>query len=828
MPSQRKSKAAMSPAPAPALGGGSIGAARSPRSIAAADPDAKLMQGFNLDACAPGGQMPSSMHEVNIVAAYKARFREDPMAFLHMVWAYGAGVDWRSYKDYIGAPILYPSAAVEAIHSLVMSEAVQLRINQLATARIDALLPDNVAPKGNKEQKAFLIFKERKRAEMTRQLSDTTRRIAETMIARLDSLPVLKLFAAMVNNILGRLYHQGIHISIPEIIALRQTALKAAEKKQSIVFLPCHKSHIDYLTVSWLMFRVGVAVPHIVAGDNLDMPLVGDFLRKGGAMFIRRSFKGDELYPVVIREYIEQILATGRNLECFIEGTRSRTGKLLPPKFGILSYIVEGFLAGRTSDVWICPVSLQYDSVIESETYVSELLGKPKESESLMGLLSGSSDILQLKMGRIDIRFQQPWSLREFVDAEQARRTESEGAVFQPETPKDRHVLLKSLGYRVLGDINRVSVIMPAALVGTVILTLRGRGVGKRELVSRVERLRQRILEKGYRVAHFGTMSTSEVVDRALGLMKNLIVAHNDLLEPTFEPVKRFDLSLYRNQTIHCFVCEVLLAATLYTTIKQVPSLGSGMMPRQEFLEEVSFLSWIMKNEFIFPPGRIEDTVEQGIKEMVRDRVLTVAEDGAIGLTAQEIAGGRETFDSYLFMVWPFIEGYWLAACALLCLMPSFPEPNLTSGAGGKHIAWVSAKEFEKRAQLFGKTLYQRGELSYLEANSIATLQQALVRYQEMGMIVRRSSRAVRPIALIGLHPDWKPQWEEVEGELRPRPMGRLWDYLARLGAFRREGKDRRETFMSQRILQNASGNTAPIVERTPWPERPTDTLAHM
>lgn len=839
--------------------------------------DARLLREFGIaDAAVPavhpasdaarpitdadaGVDAPASRHELNVVAAYQAHFREDPLAFLQQLWAYGSGSGWRGYTDYIGAPILYPSAAVEAIHRIVMSEAVQLRINQLATARANALLPDEAAPKSGTQRKAYVLFKQRKRAEMVRQLSDTTHGIAEKMVARLDSLPVLKLFAATVNNILGRLYHQGIHISLPEILALRHRAALAAERKQSIIFLPCHKSHIDYLTVSWLMFRVGVALPHIVAGDNLDMPLLGDFLRKGGAMFIRRSFKGDELYPVVIREYIEQILATGRNLECFVEGTRSRTGKLLPPKFGILSYIVDGFLAGRTSDVWICPVSLQYDSVIESETYVSELLGKPKESESLMGLLSGSSSLLQLKMGRIDIRFQEPWSLKAFIDAHRARRTgdRGAGATFDVAKPGDRMLLLKSLGYQVLGDINRVSVVMPAALVGTVILTLRGRGVGKRDLIRRVERLRSRILHKGYRVADFGTMATSEVVTRALGLMKGLVAVHDDLLEPTYEPVKRFELSFYRNQVIHCFVREILVAATLYTIIKQgaPPTMGRpGFMPRKDFVDQVSFLSWILRDEFIFTSGRLEDTVEATVQQLVAEDVFAVADDGSVGLSAKEISGGRETYDQYLFMVWPFIEGYWLAACALLCLMPDVDAPasmsehaqlnehvstgdeEIRTATRQTEIAWVSAKEFEKRAQLFGKTLYNQGELSYLEATSIAVVQQALARYQEIGIVLRRPSQAARPVALMALNPEWQPAWEDIplvpvpsqttsplDAPLparRPTQGGRLWSHLARLGHFRREGKDRRENLVGQRILQHVVGNSSPVVERTRLGER--------
>lgn len=119
----------------------------------------------------------------------------------------------------------------------------------------------------------------------------------------------------------------------------------------------------DYLTISWLFFRCGLSLPHIIAGANLNVPVVGPALQKCGAAFIRRSFGDDALYPTVVNEYMHQLLAQGKNIECFCEGTRSRTGKLLPPKLGILKYIVEGLQRGVTEDCWICPISLQYDKV---------------------------------------------------------------------------------------------------------------------------------------------------------------------------------------------------------------------------------------------------------------------------------------------------------------------------------------------------------------------------------------------------------------------------------------------------------------------------------
>ncbi len=169
---------------------------------------------------------------------------------------------------------------------MLNSEQVQDRIRKLASSRVDRLLPDQspASPTGpNKMQKNLAIFKERKRRQIEQQLREEALAILQVSVARIDSLSFLKFFAATVNNILARMYHQGIHISVPQVLELRRVAAYAAERKQSILFLPCHKSHIDYLTVSWLMFRLGIALPHIIAGENLDLPVLGDVLRKGGA-----------------------------------------------------------------------------------------------------------------------------------------------------------------------------------------------------------------------------------------------------------------------------------------------------------------------------------------------------------------------------------------------------------------------------------------------------------------------------------------------------------------------------------------------------------------
>jgi glycerol-3-phosphate O-acyltransferase len=446
-------------------------------------------------------------------------------------------------------------------------------------------------------------------------------------------------------QLLARTYHRGIHVSALEVQNLRQTATIAAERKQSLIFLPCHRSHVDYVSLQVICYRLGLTLPVVVAGDNLNFPLVGPFLQHAGAMFIRRSFSGDEVYTATVQAYVDALLSGGFNFECFIEGGRSRTGKLLAPKFGILSFILDSILSGRVQDAWIIPVSTQYDKVIETNSYVNELLGIPKVKENLWDFL-GSSKVLNLNMGRVDVRFHEPWSLRNFVEG-QIEKIRSEGGVGvsiprpmshgeeQPgkkrvdrAAPEVRLKVLRSLGYKVLSDINRVSVVMPTSLIGTILLTLRGRGVGKSELVRRIEWLRTRIRAKGGRVAHFGGAETETVVERGLEVLGDLVGRVDGLMEETFYAVDRFQLSFYRNMVIHLFISETIVAAAMYTRIKQGGGPANQRVEYGALLDQVGFLSQVCSSPSVLlavylTRGCSSFVVNSSFQQKASARILT-------------------------------------------------------------------------------------------------------------------------------------------------------------------------------------------------------------
>lgn len=478
--------------------------------------------------------------ERGLVSSF-ARFRSSPLDFIREISLHVSGTGWRSYDDFIGQPMFYPGFSEEMKARVLSNPMLVVKVRELAEKRVqveaeEGLLGDEIMNGGEGRGHGKGDKKRKRRIAIEESLMEVCDTMTDNMICKMESNRFIRGAYYLATQLLTRAYHQGVHVSSEEVLRIREVAKEAEKKKQSIIFLPCHRSHVDYVSLQIICFRIGIALPTIVAGDNLNFPVVGNFLQHAGAMWIRRSFGDDQLYSTLVQVYIDTLMQNGYNLKCFVEGGRSRTGKMLPPKFGILSYMLDSVASGRVEDAIICPVSTQYDKVIEVDSYISELLGQPKPKENLKDFLSASS-VLSLKLGRVDVRFHEPWSLRSFIDAQRDRFSRLPKQL----NPKDERIrILRTLGYKVLSDINDVSVIMPTALVGTVLLTLRGRGVGKTELIRRVEWLSERIKAQGGRVAHFAGLPTSVVVDRALEVLgSGLVGLVSGLPEDTYYAVDR-------------------------------------------------------------------------------------------------------------------------------------------------------------------------------------------------------------------------------------------------------------------------------------------------
>jgi hypothetical protein len=454
-----------------------------------------------------------------------------------------------------------------------------------------------------------------------------------------------------------------------------------------------------------------------------------------------------------MKEYIDYLTGHGYNLEAFVEGlmivfdqgTRSRTGKLLQPKFGFLKLVMESINRNPGRDAIFVPVNIGYDKVslhcswqvIETPSYVNELLGTPKKKESLFQL-ANNINILQLKWGRVDVRFGIPFSLRSFMEASLVN-----GKIPQniSTTARDNH-LLQSLGYKLLGDINQITSIMPTALVGTILLTLRGRGVGRDELIRKVKWLKEEIIMRGGKVAESGRSSTEILVDRAIDVLKELVGQRFDILESVYYPAKRFELSYYRNQVIHLFVPECIVAIAMYSVIKVGGPVRAQRIPiKSQLIGDVTFLSRLLRFEFVFGSGGINQNLHLTIEKLISSNVVIIGKDDSkppgddlwVTLSAEERRTGRETFDFYCFLMWPFIETYWLCAVSLYTILP----------AGSSSVFWIDSRIFIDRSQVFGKTLYHEGDVSYFEAVNKETIENAIGWFKQLGII--RVHKGIEP-----------------------------------------------------------------------------------
>ena len=270
------------------------------------------------------------------------------------------------------------------------------------------------------------------------------------------SLLVCKLFCAFFTPMWSTIYN-GLYIDSEKLNEIRELS-----KTHRLVFIPSHKSHIDYLVLSILLFQNGVLPPHIAAGENLNFFPVGSILRRGGAFFIKRSFRGEQLYAACIKHYIDKILHEGYPVEFFIEGGRSRTGQILQPKFGILRMIAQAIEADPKLPVIIIPCAITYEKVIEDMAYKNEQDGGVKQRENITNLIK-TTKLLISKYGQIYVSFASPIDLNEALHI-----SPDVGAANLSDADMTKYI--DEMASELMTRINRASTITTSALLSCAIL----------------------------------------------------------------------------------------------------------------------------------------------------------------------------------------------------------------------------------------------------------------------------------------------------------------------------------------------------------------------
>jgi glycerol-3-phosphate O-acyltransferase len=480
-------------------------------------------------------------------------------------------------------------------------------------------------------------------------------------------------------------------------------------KQHPVVLVPCHRSHFDYLILSYLFHLNYLSPPHIAAGINLSFWPLGPLFRGAGAYFIRRSFEGNELYKVVFRRYLTFLIREGYTQEFFIEGGRSRTGKILTPKLGMLSAIVDAFAEGVRRDLYLVPISIHYGRVVEEDEYQRELGGGEKQPESLSGLLR-ARNVLRRRHGTVYITFAEPISLNSALGERRERfRQADDGA------NDEKRRFVRKLGFRLLREVNAVSVAGATSISATVLLGLQHRACRQVDFVRKAQALVDYLRTRGVRLTASLERNAESEFRESLsflehgGLIQRLAPEQGGIILIPSE--KRLALDFYKNNTIHFFLLPALATGALSC------GLRGG-----ELSEDVAWWLDFLRWEFPLPERERISSETQMVLSYLRSRGA-VTPAGDLILEDPFVASVRGILDN-------FRESYRVAAQVLLTLP-----------AGG-----MPRKAVVDRMQKEYRTGLLLGEVRQMEGSSSMTFGNALSRYEELDCVRLRAGKGREPI----------------------------------------------------------------------------------
>jgi glycerol-3-phosphate O-acyltransferase len=387
------------------------------------------------------------------------------------------------------------------------------------------------------------------------------------------SYPVIRAFDLGLTRLWNRIY-QGVDVHRFETIA--QVGAGA-----QMVYVPCHRSHVDYLLLSYVMYRRGLMPPQVAAGDNLNIPLIGGILRRAGAFFLRRSFKGDVLYTAVFSEYMHVMTQRGFPMEYFVEGGRSRTGRLLSPKGGLLNMTVESFQRDSTKPVVFIPIYVGYEQLVEGDSFLAELAGGAKKKESIFGIFNTARELRNKQYGKVHVNIGEPISLHEVIEASRA-------------AGENQRVLISQLGRRITEHINDALVLNPVNLLSTAILGTARQAMDENRLHFQIGLLLRLAKAVPYSSRQTVTdLNAEQCIAYASkqGLIERIAHPLGDIFH--VRPKQAALLTYFRNNTLHAFALASLVAA-LISRNPDLPLSRIQLIARQSFafLRKELTISW--------------------------------------------------------------------------------------------------------------------------------------------------------------------------------------------------------------------------------------------
>jgi glycerol-3-phosphate O-acyltransferase len=470
--------------------------------------------------------------------------------------------------------------------------------------------------------------------------------------------------------------------------------LKILSQKGPLILIPCHKSHIDYLILSYVLHHNDMPCPHIAAGKNLAFWPVGSIFRGGGAFFIRRTFKGAVLYAKVFSEYIYKLLDEGCNIEFFIEGGRSRTGKLILPKLGLLSMLMDAYRNGATRDLIFVPIFIGYDRVLEEGSYLHELEGGQKKPENFWQVIKARK-LLKKRYGRIYIRFNEAISLNRILA--------DQGASLQEMPSKQHNELCRNLGFRIVNAIDSVSVVTPHALVAGALLNIAKKRFSHEELMSDIETYLGYLFSQKANLADTLLIDPSHAVSQVLEsyLSRNFIERDEQEAQQAYGAAefkvvvnKRPILEYYKNNCIVFFVPAVFTAMSILEK-------DAFQFSAADIHPGYAFLRHFFKNEFAYDVRKTDEYHVRKILKAFIDEAIIMPHP-TLPDTYRVTSAGFRKLRLFARFLKTYFESYWVA----LNFFIRYPQNS------------VDANVRSKKIQARGARMYKRREIEHKEALS--------------------------------------------------------------------------------------------------------------
>jgi glycerol-3-phosphate O-acyltransferase len=506
---------------------------------------------------------------------------------------------------------------------------------------------------------------------------------------------VIQICAMLSRRFLG-FWFDEISINIEGLQRAKELA-----RKGPLIILPCHKSNFDSILMAYALYTRNMPCPHMFAGQNLAFWPLGPLLRRVGAFFVRRTFRGAVFYSKVFAEYVYHLLHEGHNIGVYIEGSRSRIGKLLPPQLGMLSILLTSYFDGACPDLFFVPVYIGYDRVPEEGSYLKETGGGEKRPESLLQVFRARK-LLRKRFGKFYLRFHEPIRLTKVL---------ADQKIEEPNpSSKAQNALCRHLGYQILGAIDANAVVTPQSLLAAAILNSSKSTVRSDQLHHQVDIYRDYLASRNVEIAEELRVDPAHAIEYTLldYVRRKFIQAKDQRKEPrpggriyTVNPGKRSALEYYKNNTITHFVPAAFTALA-------VLNRDSFQFSSPELSRDYTFLKNLFQKEFLNDPGQTEGyLVRKTLKAFIDDGILIPHR--SLPDTYRVTSPGYRKLVLFASFLKSFFEAYWI----VLCYYRNNPKAKNTK------------KERLKKIQVLGFRMHKREEIDRIEAISGPVLDHA-------------------------------------------------------------------------------------------------------